>query len=79
MDARRIQCIPLRPDTFENRLSMPAAWRGLRDDALDECVKKDGVPEGCIFVHASGFIGGHKTKEGVLAMARASIRLGSRH
>lgn len=25
--------------------------------------------EGCIFIHASGFIGGHATKEGAIAMA----------
>jgi uncharacterized UPF0160 family protein len=33
-----------------------------------------GIP-GCIFVHANGFIGGNKTKEGALAMARAALAI----
>merc|ERR1719494_166733 len=52
----RIQCIPTFVTQFENRLSLPEAWRGLRDEALS---KEAGI-EGCIFVHAGGFIGGHK-------------------
>jgi uncharacterized UPF0160 family protein len=31
------------------------------------------LPEGAIFVHASGFIGGHKTREGAMAMAVRSL------
>jgi hypothetical protein len=31
-----------------------------------------GVP-GCVFVHASGFIGGNATYEGVLEMARKIV------
>jgi uncharacterized UPF0160 family protein len=31
-----------------------------------------GVP-GCVFVHASGFIGGNATYEGALEMARLSL------
>jgi uncharacterized UPF0160 family protein len=31
------------------------------------------IPDGAIFVHASGFIGGHKTKEGAMAMALRSL------
>jgi uncharacterized UPF0160 family protein len=30
---------------------------------------------GCIFVHASGFIGGNKTYEGALAMASKALEL----
>ena len=51
------------------RLPLPEPWRGLRDEALDEV---SGIP-GCIFVHASGFIGGHRTREGALNMARATL------
>lgn len=51
------------------RLPLPEAWRGLRDEALDQV---SGIP-GCIFVHASGFIGGHHTREGALSMARATL------
>lgn len=28
-----------------------------------------GIPD-CVFVHASGFIGGHQTKEGAIYMAK---------
>ena len=41
-------------------------WRGIRDQALSDL---SGIP-GCIFVHASGFIGGNATKEGALAMSK---------
>lgn len=51
------------------RLPLPESWRGLRDEALDQV---SGIP-GCIFVHASGFIGGHRTREGALSMARATL------
>ena len=53
-----------------SRLSLPEEWRGVRDDALSE---KSGIP-GCIFVHASGFIGGNETYDGVIQMARFSLK-----
>ncbi|EJT50954.1 GAMM1 protein [Trichosporon asahii var. asahii CBS 2479] len=65
----RIQCVPESPDSFTNRKSLPAAWRGLRDEELS---KESGIPGG-VFVHASGFIGGNETFNGVLAMARAAL------
>ncbi|KAJ3219831.1 hypothetical protein HDU67_009019 [Dinochytrium kinnereticum] len=61
----RVQAVPITPDSFESRKPLPEPWRGLRDDALSE---KTGIP-GCIFVHASGFIGGNSTKENALRMA----------
>ena len=36
-------------------------------------LKKTGI-EGCVFVHASGFIGGNKTKEGAFQMAINTIK-----
>lgn len=65
----RIQCVSVNPASFDNRLSMPEPWQGVRDDALSELT---GIP-GCIFVHANGFIGGNMTKEGVMAMAKGSL------
>ena len=50
----RIQAVPVSPESFESRKALPEAWRGVRDDALS---KISGI-EKCIFVHASGFIGG---------------------
>ena len=65
----RIQAVSVSPGSFENRLSLPAAWQGLRDEELS---KESGIPGG-IFVHASGFIGGNKTHEGIRAMANAAV------
>ncbi len=50
----RVQAVPVSEDSFESRKPLPEVWRGVRDDALS---KISGV-EGCVFVHASGFIGG---------------------
>ena len=38
----RIQAIPLTPTAFENRKPLPAAWRGVRDAALDEVTGIEG-------------------------------------
>ncbi|KAF2863999.1 metal-dependent protein hydrolase [Piedraia hortae CBS 480.64] len=62
----RVRAVSLKPGSFESRKSLPEQWRGVRDDELS---KVNGIP-GCIFVHASGFIGGNKTFEGALQMAR---------
>jgi uncharacterized UPF0160 family protein len=65
----RVQCVAKGPGSFESRLPMPEPWRGLRDADLSA---KAGI-EGCVFCHASGFIGGNATYEGVLEMARKSM------
>jgi len=67
----RVQAVPTQPGAFGDRLSLPAAWRGLRDGALSEVT---GV-SACTFVHSSGFIGGNQTKDGALQMARKAINL----
>lgn len=66
-----IQAVPLSEDSeFEERLLLPVEWRGVRNAQLDEA---SGI-SGCIFVHQSGFIGGHSTFEGVLEMAKKAIQ-----
>lgn len=67
----RVQAVSLTPGSFENRLPLPAVWRGLRDDELS---KESGI-DGCVFVHMSGFIGGAKTFEGALALARKALAM----
>jgi len=67
----RIQAVPASPDSFESRKALPEVWRGLRDEKLSEASGIDGG----IFVHASGFIGGNKTKGGALALARKALDL----
>ena len=49
-----MQAVPVSPESFESRKALPEAWRGLRDDELS---RVSGV-DGCVFIHASGFIGG---------------------
>lgn len=63
--------MPKDAGSFECRKFLPEPWRGVRDEALS---KLTGI-EGCIFVHANGFIGGNKTKEGALVMAAAALTL----
>ncbi|KJA29213.1 hypothetical protein HYPSUDRAFT_61244 [Hypholoma sublateritium FD-334 SS-4] len=67
----RVQAVPLSPESFESRKALPEAWRGLRDEELS---KASGI-EGGIFIHASGFIGGNKTKEGALKIAQAALAM----
>lgn len=57
-----------------SRLSLLEEWRGVRDDALSQL---SGIKD-CIFVHASGFIGGNKTQQGVLEMARRTLQAAAR-
>lgn len=70
--AWRIQAVPVSSSSFQSRLPLPEAWRGIRDDALSEIA---AVP-GCIFIHASGFIGGAKTFDGVLSLATKALEQG---
>lgn len=65
----RIRAVSVSSDSFENRKGLTEAWRGVRDDELS---KLSGI-DGCIFVHAAGFIGGNKTFEGALQMAKKSV------
>ncbi|XP_972332.2 MYG1 protein [Tribolium castaneum] len=66
----RVQGIPIQPDSFICRVFLHKDWRGVRDDQLSDIA---GI-EGCVFCHATGFIGGNKTKEGVLQMAIKSLK-----
>jgi len=65
----RVQCVPQSNSSFGNRKSLPKSWRGYRDDELS---KISGI-EGCVFVHATGFIGGTKTYDGAFQMATKAL------
>lgn len=67
----RIRAVSLEPGSFENRKSLPDAWKGVRDEELS---KVSGVPGG-VFVHAGGFIGGNKTFQGALDMAKKALEI----
>jgi uncharacterized UPF0160 family protein len=66
----RVQAVTVEGSGFSNRLSLPEAWRGVRDQDLEGVTK---IP-GSRFVHAAGFIGGADTFEGVLQMAQVALR-----
>jgi uncharacterized UPF0160 family protein len=66
-----VQAVSVGPGSFESRLPLPAVWRGLRDEELS---KECGI-DGGVFVHMSGFIGGNKTYEGALAMAKKALAM----
>lgn len=65
----RVQAVNTSPASFELRRGLPEALRGLRDAELSAA---SGIAD-CVFVHAAGFIGGNKTREGALAMATAAL------
>ncbi|XP_069762238.1 MYG1 exonuclease isoform X2 [Narcine bancroftii] len=65
----RVQCVPETPKSFRSRLPLPEDWRGLRDTDLSTRSRIAG----CVFVHATGFIGGNISKEGALQMARNTL------
>jgi len=71
----RVQAVTVEKTLFSNRVSLDESWRGLRDDDLS---KKSGIA-GCKFCHNSGFIGGHVTFEGALAMALRSVENDNNH
>lgn len=75
--AWRVQTVPVTPASFENRVSLPAPLCGLRGEELDAAAAAGvaGVtpPAGGIFIHVSGFTGGHKSREGALAYAQAAL------
>lgn len=64
-----MQAVAVSRDSFESRKPLKKEWRGVRDNELSNVA---GIPD-CVFVHASGFIGGNATKEGALEMARQSM------
>jgi len=66
-----IRSVPIFQKSFENRCPFPEPWRGLRDKDLD---KVTGIPN-CVFVHATGFVGGNKSYEGAIEMSRRTLNL----
>lgn len=67
----RIQAVPVTKDSFESRKALPEPWRGVRDEELD---KVSGIAGG-VFIHASGFIGGNKSRKGAMDMAAKAMEM----
>ncbi|KAF2636029.1 putative UPF0160 protein C27H6.8 [Massarina eburnea CBS 473.64] len=68
----RIRAVSKQNGGFVNRKDLPDAWKGVRDEKLDAIT---GCVPGAVFVHAAGFIGGHKSFEGALQMAQKAVEL----
>ncbi|VDM44648.1 unnamed protein product [Toxocara canis] len=72
----RVQAIPVdEKSIFENRLPLPETWRGFRNEELS---KLSGIPN-CVFAHMSGFIGGNKTRDGAIEMAKRSLQIAGKY
>mmetsp|Transcript_41404 Transcript_41404/g.107258 ORF Transcript_41404/g.107258 Transcript_41404/m.107258 type:complete len:354 (-) Transcript_41404:120-1181(-) len=65
-----VRAVSVAPSSFVCRKALPEPWRGVRDEKLSDLC---GVP-GCIFAHATGFVGGNVTYHGVLEMAKLSLK-----
>ncbi|CAK0841124.1 unnamed protein product [Prorocentrum cordatum] len=63
----RVQAVSA--EGFASRKALPSTWRGVRDAELSSVA---GIA-GCVFCHASGFIGGNQTRDGAFEMAVASL------
>jgi len=65
----RVQCMPVKEGSFICRKFLHKSWFGIRDEELE---RVSGI-EGIRFCHATGFIGGSKTRDGALKMAELSL------
>jgi uncharacterized UPF0160 family protein len=65
----QLRTVPVTPDSFKARKDLPRAWAGLRNEELATVT---GVAD-AVFCHNSVFIGGAKSLEGTLQMARLAL------
>lgn len=65
----RVSTVPVSSTSFQFRRGLPEKLRGLRDEELSQA---SGVPD-CVFIHAAGFIGGAKSKQSALELAKMSL------
>jgi uncharacterized UPF0160 family protein len=66
----RIQTVPVEPGSFEDRRSLPKAWAGLSDKALQEVTKIDDA----MFCHNGLFIAGAASFESTMKMAAMALQ-----
>uniref|UniRef100_T1KBY3 Uncharacterized protein n=1 Tax=Tetranychus urticae TaxID=32264 RepID=T1KBY3_TETUR len=65
----RVCCVPIFAKSFTLRTTLHIEWRGLRDEKLSQV---SDIPD-CIFVHATGFIGGARTRKACAKMAAKTL------
>lgn len=63
------QCVPTSLGSFGQRKAVPASWKGIKEEKLQE---ETGVAD-ATFCHPAGFIGGAQTLDGALALARKAV------
>jgi len=66
----RIQTVPVEPGSFEDRKSLPKAWAGLSDKALQEVTGIDDA----MFCHNGLFIAGTESFDSILKMAAMALQ-----
>jgi uncharacterized UPF0160 family protein len=66
----RIQTVPVEPGSFEDRKSLPKAWAGLSDKALQEVTSLDDA----MFCHNGLFIAGSSSFESTMKMAAMALQ-----
>ncbi len=66
----RIQTVPVEPGSFEDRKSLPKAWAGLSDKALQEVTGIDDA----MFCHNGLFIAGAQSFESAMKMAVMALQ-----
>ncbi|XP_070506621.1 MYG1 protein-like [Chironomus tepperi] len=65
----RVHAVPVEQGSFMSRNTLNKKWFGKRDEELELI---SGI-KGAIFVHQTGFTGGHWTREGAIEMAIKSL------
>lgn len=65
----RVICVPVSANSYVCRKFLPKEWRGIRDKELRTV---SGLVDAS-FCHATGFIGGAGSRDGVLSMAIKSV------
>jgi len=65
----RIQSMPISPNSFELRKSLPQIWSCLRGEEL---ISVSGI-EDCIFCHSTGFIAGNMNRKGIIKMVEKAL------
>jgi uncharacterized UPF0160 family protein len=66
----RIQTVPVEPGSFEDRKSLPNAWAGLSDKALQDVTGLDDA----MFCHNGLFIAGAESFESTMQMASIALQ-----
>lgn len=69
-DTFQVRTVPVRANSFEARMDLPASWAGLRDAELAQA---SGVPS-ANFCHTKRFICGANSLDGALAMAELALK-----